>query len=126
MTSRLYSNFWPMGRPLPFVCACAASGTSATRSIVMNFFIFFLPFDLDAGSPFPRQERTAGRVGRNLKSGNISLGGVGEQKNDASLSECLLSKRPDLGQHAKPRLARVLAAIGGFLSNRLLGGRRVL
>ena len=54
----------------------------------------YLRISVDAGSPFPRQERTAGRVGRNLKSGNISLGRVGEQKNDASPSECLLSERP--------------------------------
>ena len=62
----------------------------------------YLRISVDAGSPFPRQERTAGRVGRNLKSGNISLGRVGEQKNDASRSECLLSERPDFGTACEP------------------------
>src|SRR5262245_6951920 len=90
MTSRLYSNFWPMGRPFPFVCACVASGkmgTITTKSPVRNFFIISLL--LDVHQFLSVKGHSAGGVGRkptarlralDLKSGEHDLGGVGVDK----------------------------------------------
>src|SRR4030095_944170 len=89
MTSRLYSNFWPMGRPLPLVCACVVngkSGTITTKSPVRNFFIISLLLgwislyvkEHKAGSV--DREPTARSRGLDLKSGKHNLGGVGVEK----------------------------------------------